>query len=160
MFSPASWSHLGKLSVGVSTSRRKASKDGVVYEHSRAPMLITRSFARSDALQWTACVGECLSTLEREQESPLDAILVQRVKINRIVEKANLALVRHIQMSLVEERPQLTLFAPSHTTPHSRKTVQEQCYLRYTRSPCKQILTGSSTTCHIICSIMVSTKQT
>jgi hypothetical protein len=33
--------------------------------------------------------------LEREQESPLDAILVQRVKINRIVEKANLALVRN-----------------------------------------------------------------
>jgi hypothetical protein len=47
-------------------------------------------------------VGECLSILEREQESPLDAILVQRVKINRVVEKANLALVRHVKLSSID----------------------------------------------------------
>jgi hypothetical protein len=61
-----------------------------------------RSFARSDALQWTSYVGECLSILEREQESPLDAILVQRVKVNRVVEKANLALVRYIESFISE----------------------------------------------------------
>lgn len=36
---------------------------------------------------------ECLQVLETAQEFPLDAMLVQQVKINRVVEKANLAAV-------------------------------------------------------------------
>jgi hypothetical protein len=32
----------------------------------------------------------------------MDAILVQRVKINRVVEKANLALVRHVKSSPID----------------------------------------------------------
>jgi len=101
-------------------------------------------------------MGDCLSILESEQESPLDAILVQRVKINRVVEKANLALVRYIQLPFVEKRPQLTLLAPSRTKPRSKKMAQAQCYLRFTCSLCKQILTGSSRTCHTTCSRTVS----
>lgn len=48
---------------------------------------------RSDALRWTAHMEDCLRALERDPEFPLDAILVQQVKISRIVEKANLSLV-------------------------------------------------------------------
>lgn len=36
---------------------------------------------------------DCLRALERNPESPLDAVLVQQVKISRVVEKANLSLV-------------------------------------------------------------------
>lgn len=48
---------------------------------------------RSDALRWTAHMEDCLRALERNPESPLDAVLVQQVKISRVVEKANLSLV-------------------------------------------------------------------
>lgn len=38
-------------------------------------------------------MNECLEALEREHESPLDAMLVQQVRSNRVVEKANLSVV-------------------------------------------------------------------
>lgn len=39
--------------------------------------------------------------LGREQESPLDAILIQQVKTDRVIENANLALVRSIRTTLM-----------------------------------------------------------
>lgn len=62
------------------------------------------SLPRSDGLRWMAHMGECLQVLETVQESALDAMLVQQVKINRVVEKASLAAVNdeHQYVVLVE----------------------------------------------------------
>lgn len=63
-------------------------------------------------------MGECLEVLDREQESPLDAILTQQVKIHRIIENANLALVRHVEGVLVSGMSFPTDFGSYSVIPH------------------------------------------
>lgn len=116
------------------------------------------SLAKNDALRWNPYMGECLKVLEREQGSPLDAILINQVEIDRVVQKASLALVRRIRTS-TRRHSRLTLFVSSRTTPHSRRTTPAQCCRPSMCSPCKQISTASSTTCRNICNKMVCGKQ-
>jgi hypothetical protein len=92
------WFHPGKKLSGTATTENASGRASAN----------SRSLAKNDALHWTPYMGECLTVLEHENESSLDAILVQQVKIDRVVEKANLALVRLFRRTMMNGCLQLT----------------------------------------------------
>lgn len=48
---------------------------------------LSSTLKRADSLRWTAHMQECLTTIERQLESPLDELLVTQVKMQLVADR-------------------------------------------------------------------------